>query len=237
MTRGILIAGNESSLFNAVSAEALRRVKSLASVLVPNRFSQAAPPLTPSATAAETAAPAAVSAEGAIPLSWNPASSISARTLVLAAENRIGKINDAIIVCSPPAVYRTIETLTPEEIDFIVNTQIKGWFFLVRELALYFRSQGSGSLSLISPEISASSSGGKNAPVDLLGPAAAASFKNFAQGILTSTENESFQLMGFSNSDADNDNDFAEWVFKYIDEGNKKNSGRWFKYSKLKFFR
>ena len=244
MTRGILIAGNESTLFNAAAAEAVKRVESFASALIPNRFPlpEGGSVLTPKTEMA-----------GAIPLSWNPSSPISARTLVLAAENRLGKINDAIIVCSPPAVFKSAGNLTPEEIEILVNDHIRGWFFLIRELTLYFRRRGSGSLSLVAPEISdgrdaagmntrgintlGKNTWNKNTPVDLLGPSASASFRAFASGILASQTNEAFHIMGFSTTEAGSEGEFAAWLFKIIDEGAGKNSGRWHKYSKLKLFR
>ena len=230
MTRGILIAGNESSLFSAAAAEALKRVEAFASALIPNRF-----PLPEGGGALPVRTE---NAGGAIPLSWNPASSISARTLVLAAENRLERINNAIIVCSPPAVFRAAEALTPEEIEILVSDHIKGWFFLIRELILYFRRSGTGSLSLVVPEIV---SGGRetsvNVPADLLGPSALASFRAFAQGILASQAGEPFQTMGFATTEAGDEGNFAAWFFKIIDEEARRNSGRWHKYSKLKLFR
>ena len=235
MTRGILIAGNESSLFSAVAAEAVKRVESFACALIPNRF----PPPEGGIPQQKTEITG-----GAIPLSWNPSSPISARTLILAAENRLGKINDAILICSPPAVFKTAEALMPEEIEILVNDHVKGWFFLIRELALYFRRLGAGTLSLAVPENSQYS--GKEAPghsvwnkniqTDLLGSTAAASFRNLAQGILVSSINEPFQVMGFTGSEAGMETEFASWLFKIIDEGAGKNKGRWHKYSKMGFF-
>jgi NAD(P)-dependent dehydrogenase (short-subunit alcohol dehydrogenase family) len=226
MTRGILIAGNESSLFSVVAAEAVKRVETYAFALVPNRFylAEGAPPPAPEPTGK------------GVSLSWTPSSPISARTLVVAAEYRLGQISNAILVCAPPAVYRTAETLTPEEIEILVNDHIRGWFFLIRELALYFRRLGGGSLSFIAPE-PGPEGGTKNAQADLLGPPALASFRTFAQGILASSANELFQVMGFSGTENAAKEEFAAWLFKIIDEGNRRNSGKWHKYSKLGFFR
>ena len=223
MTRAILIAGNESTLLSAAAAEAAKRVESFALAIIPNRFPLPEGVLPQGEKTAEKAAL----------LSWNPASPISARSLVLAADNRMGRINNAILICSPPAVFKAVEALAPEEIEILANDQIKGWFFLVRELALYFRRSGSGSLSLVAPELS----GHKNTQTDILGPSAAASFKTFAQGILASSEHEPFQTMGFTGSEAGAEKEFASWLFKIIDEGEKKNSGRWHKHSKRGFFR
>ena len=228
MTRGILIAGNSSSLFSAAAAEAAKRVESFASVEIPNRF------LVPDGR--DVLPSQAEIAGGTISLSWNPASPISARTLVLSAENRMEKINDAVLVCSPPAVFKTAETLTPQEVDILVNDQIKGWFLLIRELVLYFRRMGAGSLSFVAPEIN-TGGGTKNTPVDLLGPAASASFQSFAQSILASTVNEPFQVMGFTGFEAGSEAEFTSWFFKIIDESAKKNSGRWHRYSKIRLFK
>jgi len=240
MTRGILIAGNDSSLFSAAAAEAVKRVESFASVHIPNRF------LLPEGRA--VVSPVTETVAGAIPLSWNPASPISARTLVLAAENQLKQINNAIVICSPPAVFKTAEVLMPEEIEILVNDHIKGWFYLIRELVLYFRRRGTGSLSLVAPEIISgrdaagitargAHAGNRNVPVDLVGPSASASFRAFAQSVIASQAGESFQVMGFTVSEAGDEEDFSAWVFKMIDEGAEKNSGRWHKYPKLKLFR
>jgi NAD(P)-dependent dehydrogenase (short-subunit alcohol dehydrogenase family) len=231
MTRAILIAGNESTLLSAAAAEAAKRVEAFALAVIPNRFPM---PEAVMSAASGTAAGTEKSREKAHRLSWNPASPISARSLVLAAENRMGKIDDVILVCSPPAVFKTVEALTPEEIETLVNDHIKGWFFLTRELALYFRRLGSGSLSLVVPE---PSGGSKNTQVDILGLSAAASFKTFAQGVIALSAQEPYQAMGFTGYEAGAENEFASWLFKTIDEGEKKNSGRWHKYAKYGFFR
>ena len=145
MTRGILLAGNESTLLTAAAAEAVKRVESFALAVIPNRF-----PLPEGVLPPKTK-----THEKTISLPWNPASPISGRSLILAAENRMTQINNAILICSPPAVFKTAETLAPEEIETLVNDHIKGWFFLVRELTLYFRRKGSGSLSMVAPETTA----------------------------------------------------------------------------------
>ena len=225
MTRGILIAGNESTLLSAVAAEAAKRVESFALAVIPNRFPR--PDGVPPVKAENTGK--------SIPLPWNSGSSISGRSLVLAAENRLVQINNAILICSPPAVFKTAGAVAPEEIEILINDHIKGWFFLIRELILYFRRTPSCSLSLVVPE--PSPAGGKNVQTDILGPSAAASFKSFANGILASALDEPFLTMGFTGLDAGAEAAFALWLFKIIDAGEKKSSGRWHKHSKRGFFK
>jgi len=222
MTRGILIAGNESSLFSAIAAETAIRVESYATAVIPNRFPQR-----------DGGQPLKADLQGgAISLSWNPASPISARTVLLAAENRLGKINECILVCSPPAIYRSPDSLAPDEIEILVDDHIKGWFFLIRELIMYFRHAASGSLSFVVLE----TRGVKNIHSDLLGSSAAACFTNYAGAVLASSTNEPFLTMGFSGPETSEKSQFASWLFKTIDESSKRNSGRWHKFSRLPFF-
>ena len=210
-------------LFSSTAAEVEKRVEQYVSALIPN----------PS-PAPEKAGELSFSS-GRIPLSWNPGSPISCRTLILAAENRLGQINDALLICSPPPLYRQAEALAPIDIEILINNQIKGWFFLVRELALIFRAKGEGTLSLVVPETFPG--GGKDSPADLLGSPAAASFRALAQGLLSSAAAEPFQILGFSLSEIGQEANFAAWLFKILDEGGKKNSGKWHKYSKFTLFR
>jgi hypothetical protein len=90
-------------------------------------------------------------------------------------------------------------------------------------------------LSFVAPETSGGSV--KNAQTDLLGPSALASFKAFANGIISSSADEPFRVMGFSGFEAGAEEEFSSWFFKIIDEDSKKNSCRWHKYSRLGFFR
>ncbi|GHV50875.1 hypothetical protein AGMMS49579_05170 [Spirochaetia bacterium] len=234
MTRGILIAGNESSLSAAIATEAAKRVEHFASALIPNRLSEqirkdAGPP---SIYGKQPTDPLPDGA--ALPLQWNPGSPIAARTLILAAENRLEHIDEAILVCTPPAIRRRAAEFSLADIEIMVNDHIKGWFFLTRELAQLFRAKESGTLALVLSDMGVG--GGKDDPVDLLSPAAAASFRAFAQSLLSVALDEPYLTMGFSSSEIGEESAFAAFVFKLIDEGNKRNNGKWHKFGKLNLF-
>jgi hypothetical protein len=220
MIRGILIAGNESALATAVAAEAAKRVTNFVAAFIPNRFSDAVKEKT-------------VPSTGTF-LNWNPGSPISARTLVLAAENRLERIDDAILVCVPPALYKQPDELSSADIEIMVNDYIKGWFFLVKELAAVFKAKKAGTLSLVLVETNANAAAKDS--IDLLGPSATASFRAFTQNLLSSSLCDSFQVMGFSASDTGDDNAFAAFIFKLIEESSKRNNGRWHKFGKLSLF-
>jgi hypothetical protein len=230
MTRGILIAGNESALSRAIETETAKRVGHFAVALIPNRLSE--PPRSQVPAGGSRAGPADFAR---IPLEWNPGSPISARTLVLAAENRQERIDEAILICAPPSIRRSAAELPLPVIEILINDHIKSWFFLVRELAALFRSRQSGTLALVYTDIN--SGGEKDDAADLLGPSSLASFQALTRSLLASAFSEPYVTMGFSCSDAGNEAGFASFVLKLIDEGSKRNNGKLYKYGKLKLFK
>jgi NAD(P)-dependent dehydrogenase (short-subunit alcohol dehydrogenase family) len=226
MTRGILIAGNLSSLSTAIEIEIAKRVEHFALALIPNRLPGSANPA--------AGAPPSSGQEARIPLVWNPGSPISARTLVIAAENRLEHINEAILICAPPSVRRAAADLAPGDIEIMVNDHIKGWFYLVKELTAVFRARRAGSLVLVFSETGPG--GGKDDTADILGPAVLASFRAFTQSVLASALNEPYQTMAFSSSEAGAEAAFAAFIVKQLDEGGKRSNGKWHKFGKLNLF-
>ncbi|MDR2536543.1 MAG: hypothetical protein LBD29_10995 [Treponema sp.] len=218
MTRGILLAGNESSLSVAIATEAAKRVEQFAAAFIPNRF------------AASGGEKNLSYGESFIPLSWNPGSPVSARTLILAAENRLEQIHEAILVCAPPSIRKSPGDLTSSEIEMMINEHIKGWFFLVKELIAIFRLRQAGTLGLVLSELEPGN--GKDESPDILGPSASASFRVFAQNIIACSQHEPFQVMGFSAPAAADNNAFGSFVFKLLEEGGKRNTGKWHKFGR-----
>jgi hypothetical protein len=232
MTRGILLAGNDSLLCAAIAAQAAQRVEHFAQALLPNRLSEQARSPRPSYPPPGPLPPAE-SGSAALPLAWNPASSISARTLVLSAEHHLERIDEAVLVCNPPSLRRPAAELLPLDIEILVNDHIKGWFFLVRELAGIFRARRSGTLALVVPDLGS----GRDDQADLLGLPAAAAFRVFAQGLLASAPAEPYLTLGFSSREAGEDENFAAYIFKLIDQAARRNSGKWYTYGRLNLFR
>ncbi|MDR3343137.1 MAG: hypothetical protein LBT14_10215 [Treponema sp.] len=220
MTRGILIAGNESALFAAVAAEAAKRVEHFATAFIPNHVSE---------SEGNKSAPVG---DAHIPLLWNSASPVSARTLILSAERQLEHINEAILVCAPPRVRKRPGDLATADIVTMVDDQIKGWFFLVKELTSIFKVRKTGTLVLVFSELEGG--GGKDDIPDLLGPSAVASFRAFTQGLLAASQDEPFQIMGFSGS-GDNAA-FAAFIFKLMEESGRRNNGKLHRFGKLSFF-
>jgi hypothetical protein len=219
MTRGILIVGNESPTFDAVVSSAHARVDCIVRASVPNRLK---------GVSSASAASAGKSADTVLP--WNPPSPVSARTLIVGAENRMGRIDEAVLVCAPPAIRRRADELVPAETDILVDDLIKGWFLVVRELAVVFRTRKSGTLVLALSE--GGLGGGKDDAPDLFGGAVAAAFRAFAQGLLAASFKEPYRVLAFSAAEAGDDVGFGDFIFKTLDDGNKRDAGRWHKYGK-----
>ncbi|MDR2718586.1 MAG: hypothetical protein LBB89_11065 [Treponema sp.] len=244
MSRGILIAGNKSALTNAIEIETARRVEHYAIALLPDR-SRDSPQTGDTVkkgllargedTSSKSSAVQDSAQESGIPLDWNPGSPISARTLVIAAENRFEHIDEAILVCDPPSVRYAAADISLADIEVLVNDHIKGWLFLVKELAAVFRAREKGTLALVYSETSGA--GGKDDIVDLLGPVALAAFRSFTSGLLSASFNEPYLTLGFSGADTGDEAGFAAFIFKQLEEGNRRSNGKLYKYGKLGFFR
>jgi hypothetical protein len=221
MTRGILIIGLESSLLTALAAEAGKRVERFAVALMPNRLAEA------------ERVEARLGGTSRIALNWNPGSPISARTLVLSAQNRLGHIDEAILICTPPAVRSEVEELAPVFVETAVNDHIKSWFFLTKELCSAFKARGSGTLALV---VSGLGSGTpRDDTADLVGPSVSASFRALSEGLLSASPGKPYQTMGFA-AEAGDDSAFAAHVFKIMEEEGKRNTGKWHKFSKHGLF-
>jgi len=220
MSRKIFLAGNESALSRAIEVETVNRVDQFAAALIPNRLSGAI-----KNSPQETV--------GRILIDWNPSSPISARTLVIAAENRLEHIDEAILVCSPPSIRSSAVEIPLSDVEIMVNDHVKGWFFLVKEIAAVFTARKRGTLILVYPDISGSS---KDDAADVLGPSALASFRALTNGLLSAAHNEPYTTIGFSTSDTGNETAFAAFIYKTIDELTPRSNGKMFKFGKFKLF-
>jgi len=222
MNRGIFIAGNDSAIFKAIENETIKRTEQFAAALIPNRLS-----------AAPKNSPAEVKQR--LILDWNPSSPISARTLVIAAENRLENIDDAILICSPPSIRSSASDLPLSDVEILINDHVKGWFFLVKELSALFSQRKHGTLSLVYPDINPGSS--KDEALDILGPSALASFRVLTNGLLAVAHNDPYVTAGFAVSDAGNEAAFASFIFKNIDDVSKRTNGKLHKFGKFSFFK
>jgi len=223
MNKGILIAGNESVLTKAITAEAAGLYADrYVFTFIGNRFGGS----DISNQQREN------TSSGAFIPEWNPGSPVSARTLVLAAENRLGRIDKAILVCDPPYAERSLINLNFADVEIMANDHIKGWFYLAKELAVIFRERSEGTIALVSP---AENPGTGKENHDLLSHAILAAFRSLTGGLLAASE--PFLTMGFSGGESGDEAGFAAFIFKQLEEGNRRSGGKLFKYGKLNLFK
>jgi len=221
MTRGILIVGNTAPLTLAVSQEASKRLETHGLALLgsaePDASLQFPPP------------------PATIPLTWTPGSAISARTLLVSAENRLSRIDEALLVFTPPTLRSRPDQLDLALISSMIDDYLKGWYYLVRELSRYFCQRKEGTLAVILSEAPTVTEKEENP--DMLGSMLGAAFRAFIQSILASASVNPYRTLGFTSNDPAQNEDFAAFIFKVLDEGNKRDTGKLHRFGKLNLFR
>jgi len=228
MSKGILVAGNDSALLSAVETEVAKRVERYALAVIPNRFAALRDKPSDIAVVFNSSLEKA-----RIPLGWNPGSPASARAMLLAAENDLEHIDEAILVCSPPLVPCAVADLKPLDIEILVSDHVKSWLFLVKELTAGFKMrERGGALFLVYPE----AGGAKDAPpADILGSAAVASFRSLTQKLLATVSDEEYTAQGFTGGEAGDETAFADFIFRQLDDAKRKANGKLHKYKRPDF--
>ncbi|AEJ20510.1 hypothetical protein [Gracilinema caldarium] len=221
MTRGILIVGNTAPLTLALSQEAAKRLESHGLALLgnpePDNPMQFPPP------------------PATIPLIWTPGSSISARTLLISAENRFSRIDEVLLVLSPPTLRIRPDQIDTAHISPMIDDYLKGWYYLVRELFRYYRQRKEGTLALVLSEAPLVTE--KEESPDMLGPVLGSAFRAFMQSVLATAVTNPFRILGFTVNDSSQHEDFAEFIFKVLDDDTKRDTGKLHRFGKLNLFR
>lgn len=209
----MLIAGSGPELISALANEAGRRGIKTALSLIPGNNDP------------RRLALGAVNERTAL-LDWNPCSPISARSLILAAENRNGPVDSGIIVCAA-ANSAEMRDFSPAGIDFVVNNHIKSYMFLANELTRGFRAKRGGTLAFVLLE---------GQPPGILTAPVFSAFKSFSASMLAQSNPEYLITMAFSYEEKNipKINEYAAYILKTIEENKKTNRTGWFKFTKLK---
>lgn len=210
---GLLIAGGESLVLNALVREAAREGVPCTCAPLPKDSAEFKRSGAPEGSAAL--------------LDWNAHSPLSARTLVTAARNRLAALDTALLVCAPPPRFLTVEP-DAAEIDAVIDRHIKSFLFLTRELRQLFQTRQTGQIAFVAADSGAL--GG------VLGKTVSAAFTAFAGATIATGEN----VLGFTAPEAaagtEHADEFAAFVLKKLREERKTAAGKWYKYSKLPLF-
>jgi hypothetical protein len=89
-----------------------------------------------------------VGAENASTVSWNRRSALSARSVILHAQNLHERLEEAIIVFSPVRESVPFHESSIVSIENRTDAEVKGYLFMIREIVSLFQKQRSGRLLL-----------------------------------------------------------------------------------------
>ncbi len=152
---------------------------------------------------------------------WNKVSPISARDLVLKSRRTLGTIDQALVVHSMSGSPDELGSTSLTQIDAMVDADVKGYLYLLRELIHTFRRQAAGTIACIAHRPEELSSVGCNVFEGFVG---------LVESLLTSSVSEPFALKGYVSESA-NLADFAQFIYSGNEEQSPKTRGRWQRYT------
>ncbi len=168
-------------------------------------------------------------------LPWNRRSLVSSRSLMLAVaaevengregagketppEGASGNLSHAIVVCTPEGLNASLHDTPAVTIEETIDAAVKGYLFVVREIAATFMRSGRGDLTVL----------WYDPGVDVLPPldgTLAGAVDGLVRSLVAFYENEAVTIRGLSASDGDG-RSVARWVVEQIFERGEKSAGR-----------
>jgi hypothetical protein len=142
--------------------------------------------------------------EGTATVSWNRRSALSARSVVLHAQNLYGRLDEAVVVFSPVRESVPFHESSIVSIENRTDAEVKGYLFLIREIVSLFQKQGGGTLVLAVLE----------QPNELRSPLEAMSLGGFAaaaEALLRYYQNEPIEVR-LCRSRSDDASGYARFV-------------------------
>lgn len=151
---------------------------------------------------------------------WNRRSPLSARSVVIRAANVLETIDEAFIVySSSDERFHPFHEISPADIELKIDSDVKGYIFLVKEIIAQFSRQRNGVVSLVLQHPSSAF----GSPLEA---AAAASFRSVGEQLFAAYQNEPFVLRGFESTTADV-KEFARYLFASGREISERARWRW----------
>ena len=157
-------------------------------------------------------------------IEWNRRSPISARSVLLKAENAADSVEELFVVYSPESLTVPFHETGASRIEELVDANIKGYLFLLREALGYLLRHGEG--------------GGLNIVVrdrgsELVPPLESAvsnAFRSTVRSIMSFYEEEPVRIRGFHAPESKEGREFAQYILDTIQEKGEKSAGRWNKF-------
>ncbi len=205
MERHVLIAGRGSAVLEALVQEA---IGAKARVLRTLDSGQDKPPVPEGS-------------EDLLGLTiWNRRSPLSARSVVIRAANVLSNIDEAFIVySSSDEKFRPFHELSPTDIELKVDSDVKGYLFLTKEVLAQLSRQRGGTISLVFQHPGAI----LGSPLEAV---ASAGFRSTGDELFMAYQNEPIILRGFESTAGDV-NEFARYVFAAGTEKAERTRGKW----------
>ena len=100
---------------------------------------------------------------------------------------------------------------------------------MARELSLYFKNRKSGTLALVVKE----SQNDRDEEADVMGSAFSACFRSFSEALLARGRKEDYCTLGFSAAETAEDDAFAAYIMKRLDECGPRDSGKWQRFGSI----
>lgn len=207
MERTLLITGRQSPLADDLLQEALSRSFSVLATYDP--------------TLGEPEVPDDFS-DDLVYVEWNRRSPISARSVLLQAENVAGTLEEVFVVYSAEGVTVPFHETQASRIEEAVDGAVKGYLFLLREALSHALRRGGTGVNIVVQDSGS----------ELLPPLEAATYGGFlaaARSLMTFYEEESVQVRGFQSASAGG-REFAKYILDTIREKGEKAAGRWNKF-------
>lgn len=161
-----------------------------------------------------------------VEVSWNKGSIFSAKTVVREALRYFGKIDEVIVLAPERDTLGSVEDISINDIDEKIEKDINGLVYLTREVLDIMGKKKEGTLSFVAGNRS------KGSNSSSLHAGAKGFFGEFTESIITKGRSGLFQN-GFI-SGLDNNEGFAEFIYRINSEKNPKANGQWLHHSNKK---
>lgn len=176
--------------------------------------------------------------ENIYPAKWSRNSPLSARSVILQAENACGAFQEAVIIFDTNWYSGDFEELTPSVCSKAIDTMITSYTHLVGEIVARFKKKGSGTIIFVLKKATGDeANGGFSKPVGVLPGMAEGAFRGLAESMATTFgQDESMKIVLAKADYGTTDNQFASWLFEVLDAPNSilgkydaKKGPQWFK--------
>jgi NAD(P)-dependent dehydrogenase (short-subunit alcohol dehydrogenase family) len=163
-------------------------------------------------------------AETAVTVTWNRRSALSARSVVLHAQNLYGRLDEAVIVFSPVRESVPFHESSIVSIENRTDAEVKGYLFMIREIVSYFQKQRSGRLVLAVQEAASE----VRSPLEAM---SLGSFISAAEALQQFYRNEPLEIR-LCHSHSDDDQGYASFILDALDApAPKRPRTEWLRYA------